>query len=88
MKLTKTKIIADSDVKYMSSARWRQELKRHDVFVIIDKILLELLRHGMMRIEEISLLVFDECHHTEGLSDYALIMKEFYFQYFSFSLSL
>ena len=64
----------------MSHSRWRQELCKHDVFVIIDKILLELLRHGMMSISEISLLVFDECHHAEGLSDYALIMKEFYFQ--------
>lgn len=64
----------------MKHARWRIELKRRDVFVVIDKILLELLRHGIMRIEQISLLVFDECHHANGQSDYLLIMKEFYFQ--------
>jgi len=66
----------------MSYTKWREELRKKNVFVIIDKILLELLRHGMMKIEEISLLIFDECHHAEGLSDYALIMKEFYYQYF------
>ncbi len=65
----------------MNYPRWRNELRRHDVFVMIDRILLSLLRHGMMRIEEISLLIFDECHHAEGLSDYSTIMKEFYYQY-------
>ena len=76
--------IADSDIRYMNYARWRIELKRRDVFVIIDKIMLELLRHGIMRIEEISLLIFDECHHTGGQSDYSLIMREYYFQYYDF----
>jgi len=72
--------VADSDISYMNYARWRIELRRRDVFVIIDKILLGLLRHGIMRIEEISLLIFDECHHASGQSDYLLIMKEFYYQ--------
>eukprot|EP01022_Parablepharisma_sp_SALTPOND_P000795 TRINITY_DN105056_c0_g1_i1.p1 TRINITY_DN105056_c0_g1~~TRINITY_DN105056_c0_g1_i1.p1 ORF type:complete len:1132 (-),score=86.42 TRINITY_DN105056_c0_g1_i1:9000-12395(-) len=60
---------------------WRKEFKNKDVFVIMGKILLENLRHGLVNINQIDLLIFDECHHAGGNHDYNSIMKEFYFKY-------
>jgi len=66
----------------MSPDKWEKEFKKNDVFVIISKILLENLRHGMMKINDIDLLIFDECHHAQDNCDYNNIMREFYFLYF------
>ncbi len=63
-----------------SAEEWEKSFEQCDVFVIIGKILLENLRHGLMRITSIDLLIFDECHHTSGDSDYNSIMREFYYQ--------
>ncbi|KAJ1940320.1 Dicer-like protein 1, partial [Linderina macrospora] len=42
------------------------------------QIFLNALRHGFVDLEDIDLLVFDECHHARGNHPYALIMSEFY----------
>jgi hypothetical protein len=43
------------------------------------QILLDMLRHRYIQLNHISLLVFDECHHTRKKHPYNLIMQEFYF---------
>jgi superfamily II DNA or RNA helicase len=41
-------------------------------------ILLTLLRHAVIKLDEIDLMIFDECHHCVGNHPYAVIMNEFY----------
>jgi endoribonuclease Dicer len=48
------------------------------VFVMTAQILLNILRHSIVRMEAIHLLVLDECHHAVKKHPYSLVMSEFY----------
>ncbi|XP_063950515.1 dicer-like protein 4 isoform X1 [Daucus carota subsp. sativus] len=85
------KVIKDSiDVKvgiYCGSSKhlkrhtnWEKELAQHEVLVMTPQVLLQNLSHCFIRIELIALLIFDECHHAQAVSNhpYAEIMKVFY----------
>ena len=43
----------------------------------------DLLVHGFIKMEQISLLVIDECHHTDQEHLYNMIMRDFYFHRFN-----
>ena len=51
------------------------------IFVGIPSIIYKLLSCGFINIFQISMLIFDECHHTADDHTYNQIMKEFYFFY-------
>ena len=53
-----------------------------DVLFIIANKFYDLLAHGFMKLEEIDLLVFDECHHANQDHPYNLIMRDFWFHEF------
>ncbi|KAH9301174.1 hypothetical protein KI387_012757, partial [Taxus chinensis] len=57
---------------------WNDEMNKHEVLVMTPQILLDLLRHGFLKLEMVKLIIFDECHHTQGNHPYAKIMKEYY----------
>ncbi|THH18353.1 hypothetical protein EW146_g2613 [Bondarzewia mesenterica] len=59
---------------------WQRVLETHKVIVSTHAVLLNALRHGYINMgRNISLLVFDEAHHTADKHPYNLIMREFYF---------
>ena len=49
------------------------------IFVAIPSIIYKLLSLGYFTIFEVSMLIFDECHHTDADHPYNKIMNEFYF---------
>jgi ERCC4-related helicase len=51
----------------------------HSIFVSTPSIVYKLLSIGYLNIDKISLLIFDECHHTDGNHPYNVLMNEFYF---------
>ncbi|KAK3033196.1 hypothetical protein RJ639_036988 [Escallonia herrerae] len=59
---------------------WEKEMEEHEVLVMTPQILLHNLSHCFIRIELITLLIFDECHYAQLESNhpYAEIMKVFY----------
>ncbi|KAJ4958671.1 hypothetical protein NE237_025782 [Protea cynaroides] len=61
-------------------AEWDKEIEQYEVLVMTPQILLRNLHHCFIRMEQIALLIFDECHHAQAQSShpYAQIMKEFY----------
>ncbi|XP_023636190.1 dicer-like protein 4 isoform X3 [Capsella rubella] len=63
-----------------SHSDWEREISENEVLVMTPQILLHNLQHCFIRMESISLLIFDECHHAQQQSNhpYAEIMKVFY----------
>ena len=58
---------------------WESEYLKYDVMVMTAQIFLDHLRHAYVKLGDIGLLVFDECHHARKSHPYNLIMREFYF---------
>jgi ERCC4-related helicase len=52
-----------------------------DIFVATPQVIYQLLSTGYLKISDIDLLIFDECHHTDSNHPYNLLMNEFYFYY-------
>ncbi|KAF8379890.1 hypothetical protein HHK36_027355 [Tetracentron sinense] len=48
------------------------------VLVMTAQILLNILRHSIIKMESINLLILDECHHAVKKHPYSLVMSEFY----------
>lgn len=71
-----------SNKYYSEKDAWRAEFKRHDVFVAMAKKFYDLLMHGFLKMEEITVLIFDECHHTDQDHLYNLIMRDFFYHKF------
>ncbi|KAI8994875.1 P-loop containing nucleoside triphosphate hydrolase protein [Pilobolus umbonatus] len=74
------KICGEMNVDNWSEKRWKNLFLEADVCVMTAQIFLDLLRHGFLRLDEVHLLIFDECHHTTKFHPYNLIMQEFYEQ--------
>ena len=55
--------------------------EKYNIFIAIPTILYKLLSRGFLKISEINMLIFDECHHTGADHPYNKIMNEFYFFY-------
>jgi len=49
------------------------------VLIISPQTFLNMLRKNRASLKDFSLLIFDECHHTQGSHPYNQIMQEFYF---------
>ncbi|CDO68911.1 hypothetical protein BN946_scf185000.g54 [Trametes cinnabarina] len=57
---------------------WKREFEDADVFVMTAQIFLNLLTHSHWCMNKVSLIVFDECHHTRKNHAYNGIMREYY----------
>ncbi|KAH9857576.1 hypothetical protein C2E23DRAFT_720089 [Lenzites betulinus] len=57
---------------------WKKELEDADVFVMTAQIFLNLITHSHLGIDKVSLIVFDECHHTRKNHAYNGIMREYF----------
>ncbi|KAM7276037.1 hypothetical protein ACFE04_017903 [Oxalis oulophora] len=58
--------------------RWQREFETKQVLVMTAQILLNILRHSIIKMEAINLLILDECHHAVKKHPYSLVMSEFY----------
>ncbi|RUS20581.1 putative dicer-like protein [Endogone sp. FLAS-F59071] len=58
--------------------QWSEIMETKDVLVMTAQIFLNMLRHGLVSLNRVNLLIFDECHHAKLKHPYNLIMREFY----------
>ncbi|KAI0566200.1 Ribonuclease III [Gracilaria domingensis] len=61
-----------------SSSEWIHKLRSKTVLVMTAQILLNLLRHGILDMQNVSLLILDEVHHATGNHPFSRIFVEFY----------
>nr|AIE15767.1 Dicer-like protein 4b [Salvia miltiorrhiza] len=59
---------------------WEKQIEEYEVLVMTPELMLHYLAHCFIKMEQIALLIFDECHHAQLDCDhqYAQIMKIFY----------
>ena len=60
---------------------FKKKWNSFNIFIAIPSIFYKILSCGFINIFNISMLVFDECHHTADDHPYNKIMNEFYFFY-------
>lgn len=63
---------------FWDARRWQREFESKQVLVMTAQILLNILRHSIVKMEGINLLILDECHHAVKKHPYSLVMSEFY----------
>nr|AUH15437.1 dicer-like 1 protein [Dimocarpus longan] len=63
---------------FWDAQRWQREFETRQVLVMTAQILLNILRHSIIKMEAINLLILDECHHAVKKHPYSLVMSEFY----------
>ncbi|KAL1811892.1 hypothetical protein ACET3Z_021957 [Daucus carota] len=63
---------------FWDARRWQHEFETKQVLVMTAQILLNILRHSIIKMESINLLILDECHHAVKKHPYSLVMSEFY----------
>ncbi|PSS05105.1 Endoribonuclease [Actinidia chinensis var. chinensis] len=63
---------------FWDARRWQREFETKQVLVMTAQILLNILRHSIIKMESINLLILDECHHAVKKHPYSLVMSEFY----------
>ncbi|XP_049872216.1 endoribonuclease Dicer [Pectinophora gossypiella] len=67
----------EDGVDYWDKNKWDSEMAQHEVIVMTSQILADMLTHSYIRIEDINLLIFDECHHAVIDHPMRLVMKHF-----------
>lgn len=58
---------------------WKDSLKNNDVTVLTPMLFYNILVTGFLQMSDISLLIFDECHHCTKKHPYSLIFTDFYY---------
>lgn len=75
---TRTLLGHDNVDRWESLQIWNAALSDMDIIVSTPQVLLDALRNGFVRLNDISLLVIDEAHHCQRKSPSALTMLEHY----------
>ncbi|PNF18314.1 hypothetical protein B7P43_G14501 [Cryptotermes secundus] len=67
----------DLNVDLWSKEKWQEELLGHQIMVMTCQIFLNLLLHGYIKLSDINLLIFDECHHAVNDQPMRQVMQQF-----------
>lgn len=67
----------EQDIKYSERRSWDHLLEKHQILVATPQIFLDAIKHSYIKLEQISVIVFDECHHGRKDHPYHEIMKQF-----------
>lgn len=68
---------SEDNVDYWKKSEWDEELAKYQVIVMTTQILADMLQHRYIKISDINLIIFDECHHATDDHPMRVVMKYF-----------
>ncbi|KAK8735002.1 hypothetical protein OTU49_005779 [Cherax quadricarinatus] len=64
-------------VDYWTDDRWKDELEKNEVLVMVAQIFQDLVLHARLPLSSVNLIIMDECHHTTGSHPMREIMRQY-----------
>lgn len=68
---------SETHKKSWSKARYHDELDEHQVIVATAQLFLDAVKHSYIKISQLNVVVYDECHHGRMNHPYHELMKQF-----------
>lgn len=65
--------VGEMGVDFWNDQEWYKQLQDHEVLVMTAQIFVDLLGHARIKLSQVNLIVFDECHHAKKEHPYAQV---------------
>ncbi|UJR36873.1 hypothetical protein I4U23_029586 [Adineta vaga] len=76
----KLEIIAYADspqIRLQDREKWMKIFEKYKILIFTAQTYVNLLQHGLCSLNQVNLLIFDECHHASGNDPYTTVMKQY-----------
>ncbi|XP_033221777.1 endoribonuclease Dicer isoform X2 [Belonocnema kinseyi] len=67
----------DMQVDYWTKEKWLEEIEETPILVMTAQIFVDILNHGIMSLDRVNLIIFDECHRAVNDHPMRQIMQRF-----------
>lgn len=73
--------VGDMNVDAWKMERWVNEFNDNQVLVATTQIILDVIQHGYITMQQFNVIVFDECHHARGNHVMHRLMKAYHAEF-------
>lgn len=70
-------LCGEQNVDFWKEPEWNSVLEEHEILVATAQVILDAIKRAYIKLHQINVIVFDECHHGRKDHAYHEIMKQF-----------